>query len=127
MKKIFSFLLFLCLITSIRSQTPPEAKLAHYTGVFVFPEGSVVPDVEVILADSVLSMNSVAGSSVINQVGVDTFYIVEFDGIAIFYRDESNEVIKVHIEAGGYILDGEKKKAEEVAFLRRKQILRGHP
>jgi len=83
--------------------------LEDFVGKYVFPEGSVVPEVDVALSGSALSMTSVAGSSALVELGVDSFQIVEFSGFAVFKRGEDKKVNAVHIEAGGYVLDGQKK------------------
>jgi len=80
----------------------------EFTGKYVFPDGSVVPDVEVILETSGLTMTSSAGSSSLIKLGVDSFQIVEFSGTAVFKRGDDKIVNGVHIEAMGYILDGNK-------------------
>ena len=80
----------------------------EFAGKYVFPDGSVVPDVEVILETSGLTMTSSAGSSSLIKLGVDSFQIVEFSGTAVFKRGDDKKVNGVHIEAMGYILDGNK-------------------
>lgn len=85
-----------------------DTTMKEYVGKYVFPDGSVVPDVEVVLQDSVLTMTSTAGSSTLVKLGVDSFQIVEFSGTAVFRRGEDKKVNLVHIDAMGYILDGNK-------------------
>lgn len=110
MRKPFLFLLLL-LAGTISSFAQQKAdSLTDYVGVYVFPEGSVVPEVEVTLSDSTLSITSAAGSSLLVKQDKDLYTIVEFSGTALFKRDESGKVVAVHIEAGGYILDGTKKQ-----------------
>jgi hypothetical protein len=106
------FLLAACLWTgaaAVNAQTPSEPPLEDYTGKYVFPEGSVVPEVDVTITDGALFMTSVAGSSVCTRLSVDSFQIVEFSGIAFFKRGDDKKVNAVHIEAMGYVLDGQKK------------------
>lgn len=119
MKKILS-LLVICFVCHV-DISAQSVDLKEYTGIYVFPDGSVVPSVEVTLTDTVLTMSSEAGSSVITREGQDTFFIVEFNGIAIFKRDSTNKVNAVHIEAGGYILDG--KKQENNGSIARRVLL----
>ena len=85
-----------------------DTTLREFTGKYVFPDGSVVPDVDVILESSGLTMTSSAGSSSLVKLGVDSFQIVEFSGTAVFKRGEDKKVNGVHIDAMGYILDGNK-------------------
>ncbi len=106
MKKLFLFFSYIILATAINAQ---DSTFQHYTGKYIFPEGSPVPDVEVILSGDALSMTSVAGTSSLVKMGVDTFQIVEFSGTAVFKRGDDQKVNAVHIEAMGYILDGQKQ------------------
>ncbi len=106
------FLLFLFLVSlgiATQAQDKPDS-LKEYAGVYVFPDGSVVPEVEVILNDTTLTINSSAGSSLLVKQDKDLYTIVEFSGTALFKRNEAGKVVAVHIEAGGYILDGTKKE-----------------
>lgn len=118
MKKIaFSILssLFM-LVTNAQSDPAPKPPLEDFVGKYVFPEGSVVPDVDVLLSGSALTMTSAAGSSALNELGRDSFQIVEFNGIAVFKRGEDKKVNGVHIEAQGYVLDGQKKSGGNWVF-----------
>lgn len=111
MKKIVLSVIASLFIIAVNAQTEPAPKPApeDYVGKYVFPEGSVVPDVDVTLSGSALTMTSAAGASALVELGVDSFQIVEFSGFAVFKRGEDKKVNAVHIEAGGYVLDGQKK------------------
>jgi hypothetical protein len=102
-------LLFLFSILLSFAVVNAQDTLTQYTGKYVFPDGGPVPEVEVTLTDGALSMGSVAGNSLLIQLGVDSFLIVEFSGTAVFKRAEDNKVNGVHIDAAGYILDGKKQ------------------
>ncbi|MBZ5859483.1 hypothetical protein [Flavihumibacter profundi] len=81
-----------------------------FLGKYKFPDGSVVQSVEVV-GDSLnaLSMNSEAGNSPLQHLDGDNFTIINFNGIANFKRaDSTRAVVGIHIEAMGYILDGQK-------------------
>lgn len=118
MKKIILSILASLFIIAVNAQTDPVPKppLEDFVGKYVFPEGSVVPEVDVALSGSALSMTSVAGSSALVELGVDSFQIVEFSGFAVFKRGEDKKVNAVHIEAGGYVLDGQKKSGGAWVF-----------
>jgi len=105
MRKIMFTMLLLAGGLFINAQ---DTTLQEYTGKYVFPDGSVVPDVEVILESGALTMTSSAGSSSLVKLGVDSFQIVEFSGTAVFKRGDDKKVNGIHIEAMGYILDGSK-------------------
>ena len=75
-----------------------------------------MPDVTVTLAGEALTMTSAAGSSNLTELGRDTFTIVEFSGVAVFKRGEDKKVNAVHIEAQGYVLDGQKQSSGAWSF-----------
>lgn len=106
MKKLFFIAIAAVSFSTINAQTD---SLQQYTGKYVFPEGNVVPSVDVTLSEGALSMSSVAGSSALTQLGVDSFEVVQFTGIAVFRRGEDKAVNGVHIEAAGYVMDGQKQ------------------
>ena len=105
MKRFFLLLSVFTFYTAINAQD----SLQQYTGKYVFPDGSVVPDVEVILSGNALTMTSVSGTSSLVQLGVDSFQIVEFSGTSVFKRNDDKKINAVHIEAMGYVLDGQKQ------------------
>ena len=111
MKKIILFLFASLFIVFVNAQSEPSPKppLEDFVGKYVFPDGSVVPDVDVILSSNALTMTSSAGTSALVELGIDSFQIVEFSGFAVFKRGDDKKVNAVHIEAGGYVLDGQKK------------------
>ena len=80
----------------------------QYVGKYMFPDGSVIPSVEVTLDNGALSMSSTAGTSPLQLLGRDSFSIVTFNGYAVFRRNSTNKIVAVHIEASGYVLDGAK-------------------
>ena len=106
MKKIFFSLI---LITSGFFAQAQTDSLSQYVGTYFFPDGSVVPSVEVKLDNGSLFMSSAAGTSSLVWLGVDSFSIVEFSGSAVFKKGDDGKIAMVHIDAGGYILDGKKQ------------------
>ena len=116
MKKI-SLLLFTAFIFIVgNSQTSSKPPLTDFVGRYVFPDGSVVPDVTVIISDDVLNMSSAAGASALTELGVDSFNIVQFSGLAAFKRGDDKKVNAVHIEAQGHLLDGTKQSNGSWSF-----------
>lgn len=111
MKKIIFLVIASLFMVTLNAQTEPTPKppLEDFVGKYVFPDGSVVPEVDVILSNNALTMSSTAGTSVLTELGIDSFQIVEFSGIAVFKRGDDKKVNAVHIEAMGYVLDGQKK------------------
>ena len=107
MKKFFLLLFVTISFLTVNAQTD---SLQDYTGTYVFGDGSPVQSVDVTLTDGVLSMASSAGTSVLTRLGVDSFLIVDFSGTAVFRRSEDKKVNAVHIEAMGYVMDGQKQE-----------------
>lgn len=112
-------ILVICFILTgfyFNSAAQAADSLSDYTGQYTFPDGSVVPSVDVTLDNGNLSMHSVAGSSSLTRQGVDSFTIVEFSGLAVFKRDDNKMVNGVYIEAMGYVLEGKKKEGTGWSF-----------
>jgi hypothetical protein len=118
MKKFNLLILTTIFIITANAQSDPAPKppLSDFVGRYVFPEGSVVPDVTVALSGEALTMTSAAGASNLMESGRDTFTIVEFSGMAVFKRGEDKKVNAVHIEAQGYVLDGQKQSSGAWSF-----------
>ena len=113
MRKFFLvvFLIPVFLVTNAQSDPAPMPPLEDFVGKYVFPEGSPVPDVDVSVNSGTLFMNSAAGSSGCTRLGADSFLIDQFSGYAVFRRGDDKKVNAVHIEASGYILDGQKQSS----------------
>ncbi|HEX6849071.1 MAG TPA: hypothetical protein VF144_18935 [Chitinophagaceae bacterium] len=117
MRKLILFILISTFIFNVNAQEPPpKPPLSDFIGRYVFPEGSVVPDVTVSQSGEALTMSSAAGSSSLAELGIDSFTIIEFSGLAVFKRGEDKKVNAVHIEAQGYVLDGQKQSGGAWSF-----------
>lgn len=109
MKRILiSVVMIVVVCAGLRAQ---DTSSYPFLGKYKFPEGSVVPGVEVTIDNGSLVMSSTAGVSKLNVLGKDSFNIVSFNGFAVFRRNETKKVVAVHIEASGYTLDGVKDSA----------------
>jgi hypothetical protein len=116
MKRTF-LLLTTMLLIFIATHAQDSTQRKDYLGKYKFPEGSVVPEVEVLIENGLLMMNSSAGTSSLELIKGDTFTIVAFNGTAAFKRNDAKKVIGVHIDAGGYILDGVKDSTTTTHFV----------
>lgn len=103
MKKIF-FLLAISIFTGIALYAQDSLKV--YVGKYKFPEGSVVPEIEVILENGALSFKSAMGTTPVERNGGDEFSIPAYSGTATFTRNEAKKITGLHIEASGTVLDG---------------------
>lgn len=118
MKKLIllQFVIIAAFSLNAQNDTPKPPK-EDYVGRYVFPDGSVVPDVTVALSGDALTMTSSAGTSALTELGKDSFSVVEFSGFAVFKRGDDKKVNAVHIEAAGYVLDGQKQSNGAWAFI----------
>jgi hypothetical protein len=120
-------LLSITLVTLGTLHAQDSTAKKELAGKYKFPDGSVVPEVEVVIDNGVLMMNSSAGTSSLELVKGDTFSIVAFNGTAVFKRNDAKKVIGVHIDAGGYVLDGVKDSSTTSKFaivtMNKKQVV----
>src|SRR5947207_3925448 len=81
---IFSFFLTICLVYV---QAQADTSLKQYAGTYKFPEGSVVPSVEVTTENGGLMISSAQGSSPLERISKDTFNLVAYSGKVYFLRN----------------------------------------
>jgi len=116
MKNMFFLLLLTTVFISANAQDDP---LKEYVGVYKFPDGSVIPSVEIKLENGVLVGYSQMGSAALDKIGKDTFSITTYNGMAYFARNSDNAITGVRIEVQDLILEG-KKEMSGLVFLSRK-------
>lgn len=114
MKKIIGVFVIALAITSMASAQDTTTK--EMTGRYKFPAGSVIEEAIVTWENGVLSMRSTAGVSVLEKMKGDTFNVVSFSGICVFKRGDAKKITGVHVDASGYILDGEKDPDNQLQF-----------
>lgn len=93
-----------------------QDSLTEYTGKYIFPEGSVVTEINVSIENGGLISNSSQGTATLSRAGVDSFLVVEYNGTAVFKRNEEKKVNGVHIEVMDFILDGKKEESGSWSF-----------
>ncbi|MCX8481748.1 MAG: hypothetical protein ORN58_07500 [Sediminibacterium sp.] len=108
MKKLLLFITIFTICNYSFAQTDSTQKLKDYVGTYKFPEGSIVPTVNVSIENGGLIIGSIQGTSTLEKQGEDLYIITAFNGTCLFKRNDAKVVIGVHIEAGGYVLDGDK-------------------
>jgi len=114
--KHFILSFFTLIIFSFVNAQSDTASLKEFTGRYIFPEGNIVPEVSVLLQGVDLSMTSAVGTSALSKIGVDSFSIVDFNGSAVFKRNDNKIINGVHIEASGYVMDGTKDENNGWSF-----------
>lgn len=106
MKKIVVLSLICLGIASMAIAQDTTSK--EMVGKYKFPSGSVIEEAIVTWENGVLTMSSSAGVSVLERMKGDTFNVVSFSGTCIFKRNETKKITGVHVDASGYVMDGEK-------------------
>ena len=83
-----------------------QDSLNQYVAKYKFPEGSAVLQVDVILENGVLMVNSAMGSASLEKKGVDTFAMPSYNGTVVFTRNEAKKIIGIKIDVMNILLEG---------------------
>ncbi|MES2330796.1 MAG: hypothetical protein V4539_14430 [Bacteroidota bacterium] len=131
MKKSFLLTGFLCcffMIAQAQEGAKDSSVLKEYAGKYVFPDGSVIPNVVVKLEDGALTMTSAAGTSPLikDKEKEDLYNITSFNGTAKFNRDANKKIIGVSVDARGYLLEGTKTVETASIQLQKKEFVINH-
>jgi len=108
MNKLTLLFCFIIVTKLALSQTPADS-LREYTGIYKFPPGSEMTSLEITVVNGGLFGSTNMGSGSLVRVNKDTFSIPEHNGIAYFSRNAQNKVVRIHLEVGELILDGDKE------------------
>lgn len=111
MKKLFLLLLISGFFISAQAQTD---SLQQYVGKYKFPEGSVVPEVDVTVDSSGnLSISSAMGSSELKKTAEkDVYILVAYNGLTTFKRSTEGKVNAIKIEVNDVLLEGPKTEPQ---------------
>lgn len=104
------FLLAFFLIASLGSlHAQADTTLHEYTGKFLFPEGSPVREIGVIVENELLMATSVMGNSEFRKTATkDVFEIVAFAGTGTFKRNGDGKITGLLIQVEDITMEGEK-------------------
>jgi hypothetical protein len=114
----------LSLIACSAAFASADSTLKEFTGKYVFPDGSVVNEVGIVLEGNDLTINAPIGSSSLERKEGDIFSITQFSGTAVFTRDASKKIIGIVIDAMGYHLEGTKTTSGFSFAVTRKKVLK---
>ena len=107
MKKL---LLFLLVCSAALVSYAQDTTLNEYKGKFKFPEGGLVPEVEITMADNVLTISAVLGSASMEKVSRDTFTIPTYGNAMVYFgRDSDGKISTLKIDTGTDVLEGKKE------------------
>lgn len=120
-KLLFSLsLLFGCIAANAQTDT----LLQQYTGKYVFPDGSPVKEIGVVIQEGILTATSVMGNSELRKTETkDVFEIVSFAGTATFKRNAENKVNGLQVQVQDVNMEGSKTEEGVDYFLRKREIV----
>jgi hypothetical protein len=111
MKKIMlSLLILIVACLTVKAQD----SLQQYVAKYKFPDGSAVTEVDVVLENGVLQINSSMGSSGLDKTTLDTFSIPSYNGIVIFTRNETKKITGIKIDVMNISLEGIREEKENI-------------
>lgn len=111
MKKVTLFILGFIICSLYLHAADP---LKEYTGKYRFSAGSVITEVNVVFDNGVLSLTSSMGATAIQKATADTFSIPNYNGTAIFTRNEQKKINGIKIDVMGISLEGVKEEKETI-------------
>ncbi len=122
MKKLLFTLSLLVGFVSANAQT--DTLLQQYTGKYVFPDGSPVKEIGVVIQEGILTATSVMGNSELRKTETkDVFEIVSFAGTATFKRNGDNKVNAIQIQVQDVNMEGSKTEEGIGYFLRKREVI----
>ncbi len=111
MKKVTFFILVFVVSSVYLYAADP---LKEYTGKYKLAAGSAVTEVNVVFGNGVLSLTSSMGSTAIEKTTSDTFSIPNYNGTAVFTRNEQKKINGIKIDVMGISLEGVKEEKETI-------------
>ena len=119
MKQFFLTFFVLLVFSAVNAQTD---SLKQYTGKYIFPEGSPVTEIGVVLENGLLTATSAMGNSELKNTDTkDVFEVVACGGIATFKRSAEGKVNGVQIQVQDVNMEG--TKTEGLAYAELKVML----
>lgn len=119
MKQFFLTFCVLLVFSAVNAQTD---SLQQYTGKYMFPEGSPVTEIGVVLENGLLTATSAMGNSELKNTDTkDVFEVVAYGGIATFKRSTEGKVNGVQIQVQDINMEG--TKTEGLAYAELKAML----
>ncbi len=120
LKKLFLAIAISFSVAFVYAQS--NTTLQEYTGIYRFPDGSVVTSVDITIQDGTLIANSTMGTAGLTRISRDTFSIPTYKGMAYFSRNAEGKIVKVRVQVQDLILDGD-KQAGQMAWIRKQLLL----
>lgn len=109
MKK-FTLLLSIGIVYCISVKA--QDSLQHYVAKYKFPQGSMVTEVDVVLDNGVLMVNSTMGNAAIERSTGDEFTMPSYNGTVVFIRNEAKKITGIKINVMNISLEGSREQKE---------------
>lgn len=114
MKK--ALLLVAVFIVSALSLKAGES-LEEYAAKYKFPQGSMIPELNVVFENGALSLTSSLGTSVIEKTTEDHFNIPNYKGTAVFVRNSAKKITGIKIEMKGVSISGNREEKDNLTTM----------
>ena len=95
-----------------------DTLLQQYKGVYKFPDGSIVPSVEITVDNGIVTIHSQMGEAALEKISRDTFSLPIYEAMVYFIRDAETKVNGIKIETHDLVLEG-KKEGSSFALYRK--------
>lgn len=116
MKKIFFILLMFVGALAAGAQAD-SLELKEYTGKYLFPEGSPVSEIGVVVEGGLLTATSVMGNSELRKTdSKDVFEVVAYAGTATFKRGEDGKIKTMRIQVQDVDMEGTRDEGSAFAW-----------
>ena len=116
MLKTFIAICLLLASSVINAQTD---SLQEYTGKYMFPDGSPVTEIGVVLESGVLTATSVMGNSELKKTDdKDVYEIVAYGGTATFKRGDDGKIKTMRVQVQDVDMEGTKTEGWAIAGYR---------
>jgi hypothetical protein len=104
--------LFLCLFIISCLYLKAQDSLQQYTAKYKFAQGSIVTEVDVVLDNGVLQVNSTMGNALLEKTTADQFTIPLYNGTVVFIRNEAKKITGIKIDVMNINLEGTREEKE---------------
>ena len=120
MKKIMLSVLVILAFSAAQAQS--DTLLQQYTGKYVFPDGSPVQEIGVIVEEGLLTATSAMGNSELRKTETkDVFEVVAYAGTATFKRNADGKINGLQIQVQDVNMEGTKTEESIGYYLRKKE------
>jgi hypothetical protein len=107
-KNIFFLSLFISSCLYLKAQD----SLQQYTARYKFAQGALITEVDVVLDNGILQVNSSMGNALLEKTSADQFTIPLYNGTVVFIRNEAKKIIGIKIDVMNINLEGIREEKE---------------